>query len=307
MKNPQTHLVLHPPAKVNLVLKVLGRLPNGYHALWSIMQTVGLTDELEIRVSSTFRGVRLECPGCALPHDSNNLVYRAAEAVLERSRSTLGVELILRKRIPLGAGLGGGSSDAAATVLGLNYLLQLGWSMVDMAALGQTLGSDVPFFFQAPSAMVRGCGEDLLPVTIHGKRWIVLVNPGFPISTQEAYQQLDKSRSHMPELSEAYKSFASRREFSWEDILPIMANDFEEVLLDSYPALSEMRSQLVHAGAEMALVSGSGATVFGVFRSEEEALWAKSYMEAKPNWQAWAVSTGISPLLSLASTDLKAS
>ncbi|MEC4675162.1 MAG: 4-(cytidine 5'-diphospho)-2-C-methyl-D-erythritol kinase [Nitrospirota bacterium] len=298
MKNPQTQLVLHPPAKVNLILKVLGRLPNGYHSLWSIMQTVGLTDELEIRVSSNFRGVRLECPGSALPSDSNNLVYRAAEAVLERSRSTIGIELKLSKHIPMGAGLGGGSSDAAATVMGLNYLLRMGWSVAEMTAIGQLLGSDVPFFFQAPSALVRGCGEDLLPVTINGDRWMVLVNPGFPIATQRAYQELDMIRSQEPELSDVYKDFESRREFCWDDIVSIMANDFEDVLMDEFQALGDMRRQLMQAGAEVALLSGSGATVFGVFQSEQDAWRAKSMMDAVPDWQVWVVPTGMSPLLS---------
>ena len=298
MKKLQTQLVLHPPAKVNLILKVLGRLPNGYHSLWSIMHTVGLTDKLEIRVSSTFRGVRLACPGSALSPDSNNLVYRAAEAVLERSRSTIGVDLILHKHIPMGAGLGGGSSDAAATVMGLTYLLQLGWSVAEMTSIGQMLGSDVPFFFHAPSALVRGRGEDLLPVTIHGDRWVVLVNPGFPIVTQQAYHQLDMSRSQEPELLDVYKDFESRPELCWEDIGSIMANDFEDVLLDEYQALGDMRRQLMQAGAEVALLSGSGATVFGVFQSEQDAWHAKSMMDAVPAWQAWVVPTGMSPLLS---------
>ena len=307
MEHHQARLVLHPPAKVNLILKVLDRMPNGYHTLWSLMQTVGLTDELEIRLSSAFHGVRLECPGSMLPPDSNNLVFRAAEGVLERYPSTVGVELILRKHIPMGAGLGGGSSDAAATVMGLNHLLQLGLSVSDMTAIGQTLGSDVPFFFQAPSAVVRGCGEDLLPVTIHGDRWVVLVNPGFPIATQKAYHQLDMSRSQAPELPAVYKNFESSREWDWKEILSSMANDFEEVLFDEYRALGRMKRQLIEAGAEAALVSGSGATVFGLFQSEQDATRAKSTMETVPDWQAWAVPTKTSPLLLPVSPGLAAS
>ena len=240
----------------------------------------------------------MECPGSALSPDPTNLVYRAAEAVLERSGATIGVELILRKHIPMGAGLGGGSSDAAAAVMGLNYLLQSGWSVPEMIAIGQKLGSDVPFFFQAPSVIVRGCGEDLLPVTICGDRWVVLVNPGFPIATQQAYHQLDMSRSQEPELLDVYKDFESRRELSWGEVVSVMANDFEDVLLDEYQALDDMRGQLMQAGAEVALLSGSGATVFGMFQSEEEAGRAKSMMDAVPNWQAWVVPIGRFPLLS---------
>ena len=307
MKNHQRHLILHPPAKVNLILKVLERLPNGYHRLWSVMQTVGLTDELEIRLSSAFQGVRLECPGSELPPDSSNLVFRAAKAVLERSHVTLGVELVLRKYIPMGAGLGGGSSDAAATVLGLNHVLQLGWSVAEMTGIGQTLGSDVPFFFHAPSAIVQGSGEDLLPVTIHGDRWVVLVNPGFSIATKTAYDQLDRSRTQAPELPDVFKNFECRREFDWDDFLPFMANDFEEVLLKEYPALSQVHSQLKRAGAEVTLVSGSGATVFGIFQSEQDALRAKTVMEGMGAWQAWAVPTRMTTLLSPVTPGLTAS
>ena len=176
-----------------------------------------------------------------------------------------------------------------------------------MTAIGQTLGSDVPFFFQAPSAVVRGCGEDLLPVTIHGDRWVVLVNPGFPIATQKAYHQLDMSRSQAPELPAVYKNFESCREWDWKEILSSMANDFEEVLLDEYRALGRMKRQLMEAGAEAALVSGSGATVFGLFQSEQDAIRAKSTMETIPDWQAWAVSTKTSPLLLPVSPGLAAS
>jgi len=264
------------------------------------MQTVGLTDELEICLSSKRPGVRLACPDSLLSPDSTNLVFRAAESVLQRSHSSVGVDLILRKHIPTGAGLGGGSSDAAATIAGLNHLLQLGWTASEMTDIGRGLGSDVPFFFHAPSVIVRGCGENLLPITLQGERWIVLVNPGFPISTQEAYGLLDRKRRKANGFSNPLEHFDLRGEFEWEEVLPLMANDFEQVLLDDYPALGDLRSRLLQAGAEAALVSGSGSTVFGVFQSEPEALRARSLMEAVPGWQAWAVSTKTPALLSAA-------
>ncbi len=150
MSYNQQQLRLYPPAKVNLILRVGECLPNGYHALWSLMQTVGLTDELTIRIDSLFTGIRFECAGLQLSQATDNLVYQAADLVLQKvlknTGSTIGVEISLRKHIPVAAGLGGGSSDAAATIMGLNRVLGCGWSLSEMISLGQQLGSDVPFF-----------------------------------------------------------------------------------------------------------------------------------------------------------------
>ena len=121
--------------------------------------------------------------------------------MLQRSEQKIGLDIVLTKRIPMGAGLGGGSSDAAATIVGLNRLLNLGWSATDMAKVGQALGSDVPFFFFAPSATVTGRGEQVNPIRIAGRRWVVLVSPGFPIETKWAYQQLTSTRSGVQALS----------------------------------------------------------------------------------------------------------
>ena len=146
------------PAKVNLILRVLDRRTDGYHNLWSLMQTVALEDELHIRLQSDTTGVRLRCDDPTLPTDGRNLVARAAGVVLERAGLSVGLDIRIVKRIPVSAGLGGGSSDAAATIVGLNRLLALGWSTSQMAQVGQVLGSDVPFFFlctDGPGARTR--------------------------------------------------------------------------------------------------------------------------------------------------------
>lgn len=138
---------VYAPAKVNLILRVLDRRADGYHNLWSLMHTVGLEDELHMRLDPDATGVQLQCDDPALPTDGRNLVARAAGLVLERAGLSVGLSIRIVKRIPVSAGLGGGSSDAAATIVGLNRLLALGWSASEMARLGQVLGSDVPFFF----------------------------------------------------------------------------------------------------------------------------------------------------------------
>ena len=285
MGNVDRSLLLHPPAKVNLILKIFDRLPNGYHALWSFMQTIGVTDELTVRVTDAFEGIRLDCSEKALSAPTGNLAYRAAELVLRRAGVSMGVDLKLVKGIPVEAGLGGGSSDAAATIMGLNHLLDLGWTNGDMATLGQTLGSDVPFFIEAPTAVIHGWGQRVIPKTLEGVRWIVLVNPGFPINTGQAYRRLDEMRRTVPPLSEALKSFEHAPSVSWSRILARMENDFEPALFGDYPVLADIKNTLLAMGAEGALLSGSGSTLFGVFREQAEAIRAKEVFAGTPKYQ----------------------
>lgn len=285
MGNVDRSLLLHPPAKVNLILKIFDRLSNGYHALWSFMQTIGVADELTVRVTNAFEGVRLDCPEQALPVPGDNLAYRAADLVLRRAGVAMGVDLKLVKRIPVEAGLGGGSSDAAATIMGLNRLLDLGWTNGEMAALGQTLGSDVPFFIEAPTAVVHGWGQRIIRKTLEGVRWVVLVNPGFPINTGQAFRRLDEIRRTVPPLPEGLKSFERAPTVSWSRVLARMENDFEAALFGDYPVLADIKKTLMGMGAEGALLSGSGATVFGVFRGQAEAIRAKEAFAGTPQYR----------------------
>lgn len=268
-------ITVFAPAKVNLVLRILDRRPDGYHNLWSLMQTVRLEDELLISINHTRSTITLHCDEPTLKVDPSNLVYRAAAAALEVSGRTVGLDMVLTKRIPMGSGMGGGSSDAAATIMGLNQLLNLGWSTEKMVHIGQALGSDVPFFFFAPSAIVEGRGERVAPVRIRGNRWVVLVNPGFPVETTWAYQQLAVSRSGVQPLSDVHAGLGKASELSWEAVLQAAENDFEAPAYKAYPALYDIRQRLIAAGAEAALLSGSGATVFGVFRDEARARHAQ--------------------------------
>jgi 4-diphosphocytidyl-2-C-methyl-D-erythritol kinase len=264
-------ITVRAPAKINLVLRILDRRSDGYHNLWSLMQTVRLEDELSMSVNHTNSDIILRCDDPALKTDHSNLVHRAAAAVLERSKHTVGLDIALAKRIPMGAGLGGGSSDAAAMIMGLNRTLKLGWSPEEMAQVGQTLGSDVPFFFFAPSARVAGRGEQVRSVRIAGSRWIVLVNPSFPVETKWAYQQLSESRTGVVPVSLPHEALETEPELSWKQVLEAAENDFETPVFSAYPLLRHIKQQLIAKGAEIALLSGSGATVFGVFRDETSA------------------------------------
>lgn len=282
------------PAKINLVLRILDRRPDGYHNLWSLMQTVQLEDELSIFLSNNHSTINLRCDDPTLKTDSSNLIYRAAVAVLERSGRVIGLDMILAKRIPMGAGLGGGSSDAAATIIGLNQLLNLGWSIEQMADVGQALGSDVPFFFLAPSATVEGRGEKVVPVRIKGgRRWVVLVNPGFPVETKWAYQQLSLTRTGVRPLSDVHRALGKASEPSWEDVLQAADNDFETPVFKAHPTLRGIKQKLLAAGAEAALLSGSGATVFGVFYDETTARQAEIGFRTDPGFKVYIVPTSL--------------
>jgi len=279
------------PAKINLILKVLGRLPNGYHELWSIMQTVDLFDHVSLRIAPSSQGIQLTCQPSRVPQGIDNIVYRAAALVLKKARIDDGVEIQLDKHIPMGAGLGGGSSNAAATIFGLVQLFQLQWSWSEMAVLGAELGSDVPFFFHGPQALIRGWGQEVVPLAISGFRWIVLVNPGFPIETGWAYQQIAQSRTQVPQLSEELLAFHQREVLGFQDILPYIENDFETALFPETPRLSEIKEKLCFLGAEVALLSGSGSTVFGVFSEKQTAVKAKDKMSDDSKFQVFCVPT----------------
>ena len=291
-----TSLTVHAPAKINLILRILDRRPDGYHNLWSVMHTVGLTDEVRIKVASSLPGIRLTCDTDGLSSDQTNLVSKAAAAVLDHARLSVGVDLDLRKRIPMGAGLGGGSSDAAATILGLNQLLRLGWSTAKMAEVGQALGSDVAFFLFAPSAIVCGRGELVRPVTVEGSRWIVLVKPAFGVETQWAYQQLAAVRTAVRPLSEQHAAMDRRNRFRWSDLTAAAENDFEAPVFAKHPLLRHIRRTLLDLGARIALLSGSGATVFGMFDEESAACRAGAHLEGSEGLQVVVVPTCLRPI-----------
>ena len=292
---PDTPVTVHAPAKVNLILRILDRRPDGYHNLWSIMHTVALEDAVTMRASSQ-RGIRLACNVGGLSVDHTNLVWRAASAVLDRAQLSVGVDIELYKRVPMGAGLGGGSSDAAATILGLNQSLQLGWSREKMAEVGQVLGSDVAFFLFAPSAIVSGRGESVRPVTIEGGRWIVLVKPTFEIETKWAYQELAATRAAVRQLSADHGELDRRDRLTWGQVAASVENDFEIPVFTKHPQLGEIKRFLLKRGAQFALLSGSGATVFGLFEEESTARRAGAELAQDAELNLFVVPTCSGPL-----------
>ena len=300
MINPQSspsEITVFAPAKINVVLRILDRRPDGFHNLWSMMQTVALEDEVCIKICADRQDIQLRCDAAQLAADQSNLVYRAAAEVLARARQSIGLDIELRKRIPMGAGLGGGSSDAAATIIGLNRLLRLEWSPTQMADAGQSLGSDVPFFLFAPSAFVAGRGETVRPVVVEGGRWVVLVNPGFGVNTKWAYQELAATRPAVTPLSPVQQNLDRQSQVSWAQLIAAAENDFEAPVFAAHEKLREIKRSLQNYGAEIALLSGSGATVFGVFANEARARQAQAQFANEDSMKVFVVSTCSGPLV----------
>lgn len=278
---PGDRLVLHAPAKINLFLKITGRRPDGYHTLETRMQKLALFDELVLGVSDK-PGVRLRCFGADLPEDSGNIVWRAADFFLQncplcRPDKAAGVDITLNKKIPLAAGLGGGSSDAAACLRGLNTLFASGMSQDQLAAVGLRLGADVPFFLlDSPAALARGIGEILHPVAPLRSARVLLINPGFPLSTKWAYQSFalteKKNAGNLTNPQNAvYEKIVREQHAAPEDWACALVNDLERVSMASFPEIRSIKEELRKAGAFASLMSGSGPTVFGLFTEHSKA------------------------------------
>ncbi len=269
--------------KVNLLLNILGQNPDGYHELETVLQPVALYDKLTFQ--SAAAGVELSCDHPELPCDSSNLVHRAAASFLQKAAVTGGVRIHLEKRIPMAAGLGGGSGNAAATLVGLNELFGNPLDREQVAALAAALGSDVPFFLQSRPALATGRGEKIALLervpALEGCCFL-LVNPGFGISTAWAYQQL----SRFPSLLHGRPGRAAGLVAALERSDPraaadLVFNSLEGPALRKYPILGLYQDFLRGSGAVTALMSGSGSTTFGLFEKQSAAQEVVEKMKAR--------------------------
>ena len=275
-------------AKINLALQVLGRRADGFHEIRTVLQTIDLADELELRAAN---GLKLRTAGSAalesLPHEKN-LVWRAASELAARHAPGRGADIVLHKRIPLGAGLGGGSSNAAAALLGLSRLWELGLGPEELSALAAGLGSDVPFFLEGGTALGVGRGEEIYALPDADAPPVVVVFPGVAVSTAEAYRALDlelTSQRNANRIQRFCSRLASRSGFLTE-----IFNDFESSILPAHAAILEAKSFLERSGATAALLCGSGSSVFGFFPEEESAL-AASRVAVRDSWRVFPAKT----------------
>jgi 4-diphosphocytidyl-2-C-methyl-D-erythritol kinase len=269
------------PAKINVYLRIVGQRPDGYHLLDSLMVPVSLCDEIHLAIAPRGHDARsgtarivVTCDHPTVPGDETNLAYKAAALLCQEAGIQARITVNLQKRIPAGAGLGGGSSDAAAVLKGLNTLLALGCTDAQLGALAVRLGADVPFFIPCCPARAQGIGEILTPVPVLQARWLVLVVPPFGVSTPWAYQRFDT----LPQPEHAVASMVPPWSTGQWPTPACWVNDLERAVIPAYPQIGAIKQRLLHLGAEGALMSGSGSAVFGVFATPTAAQQAQEML-----------------------------
>jgi len=276
-------LKLQAPAKVNYRLDVLGKRADGYHDLRMVMQRVDLCDEIGIALTD-LPGIRVVCGSKGVPDGPGNIAWRAADALVKLSGREVGIDISIDKKIPVAAGLGGGSSDAATVLMGVNELLELGLSDERLMEIGVKLGADVPFFIFKKPALAEGIGDRLTALEQIPHLWVVLVNPGIHVSTAWVYQNLLlTSKASIAIIPGSYGSLS--------EVCDLLSNDLEPVTCAKFPLLNELKDLLIAAGASGSLMSGSGSTVFGLFAEETAARQAAAEIAKARGWFAVAVET----------------
>ena len=277
------------PAKVNLFLYVLGRRPDGYHDLFSLMCRIGLYDEIILNPTSA--DISLACSDPALPVDDGNLALRAARRYVEACGRSGGVEIHLTKRIPVAAGLGGGSSNAASVLLGLNYLHGHRLPREELMRIGRSLGADVPFFiFQSP-ALACGIGDELEAYQGLSPWQVLIVCPPFPVSTRMVYQNLNLQLTNC----QKQPTKAHLKQTAFNPSLHLY-NDLEAVTLALHPELAGIKDHLRAQGAVGALMSGSGPSVFGLFPDAAAACRAAAALPPDRGWRQFSADLLTGPV-----------
>ncbi|MCM1156230.1 MAG: 4-(cytidine 5'-diphospho)-2-C-methyl-D-erythritol kinase [Roseburia sp.] len=255
-------------AKINLGLDVLRRREDGYHELKMVMQTVDICDTLTF-MKKEEPGVVLKTDRDGLSTGSDNLICRAADMLLEKAHVAQGVEIFLQKRIPIAAGMAGGSTDAAATFLGLNELFGLGYSLEELQAMGVTLGADIPYCLMGGTALAEGIGEVLSRLPAPPQSVLLIAKPDCGVSSKFVYENLHvDTLTYHPDID---GMIGALKEGSLDGITDRLGNVLETVTVKEYPVIEKIKNLMKAAGAQGALMSGSGPTVFGIFREEKPA------------------------------------
>ena len=274
---------LFAPAKVNLNLRITGRRDDGYHLLDSLMIPISLGDEVEISLAEgPPRSLTLSADAPDVPLGEENTVHRAAQAFYERTGRREPVAVRIQKRIPIGAGLGGGSTDAAAALRGMNDLLGAGLTVDDLMALALSVGADVPFFIRSEAARVRGIGERLSPAGPLPRLWLVVLFPGFGVSTAWVYRNFRFKLTKSSNNNNLIQNLDTPHE-----VAQVMVNDLETVTLGRYPRIALLKNRLDEQGAIGSLMSGSGSAVFGLFAGEADAKRAFAGFEGEKDVRAY--------------------
>lgn len=278
-KKNKIALLLRAPAKINWFLLVLGKRGDGYHNIMSLMQCIRLYDDLIFEHADS-----IEVESDLNIPVKDNLVYKAASLLKHYTSYRKGIKITLKKSIPIGAGLGGGSSDAAYTLSGLNMLWGLGLNNRDLSSIGAEIGSDVPFFLNSSVAIVEGRGEKVSPLKIDSSIDILLVKPFISISSAWAYAYFDRlNTGELTKKTVDIKLFCQaieKKDFA--SLGTMLNNDLEKGVREKYPVVDKIKKSMLENGAVISAMSGSGPTVFGIFESKHTAKKAAKAM--KPHW-----------------------
>jgi len=277
---------LRTVSKVNLSLRILGLLPDGRHELATWFQAIDYGDELELERSGP---LSLECDDLELGPQEENLAWKAADLVRRRSGTSMGATIRLSKKVPYGAGLGGGSGDAAAVLVACNLLWDLGWAAEELEALGRDLGADVPFLIRGGAAWATGAGDKLEPCPGLDRSVQVLVaTPPVAVPTGWAYRTWDEMHPHPLQDGGGMTNFPAlhcQGLFRSEELRGRLSNDFEDVVYPRFPEVERLRREIAEAGAAAALLSGSGSSVFGLFPQGKIPALPGDWVERGVRWR----------------------
>lgn len=279
-------VTLLSPAKINLTLEILGVRVDGYHEIRSIIQPIDLFDEVNIDVQKG-SGIELESRGIPIPLDKTNLAWRAAELFLEKSGLKHKIRILIKKCIPSGAGLGGGSGNAAAVLIGLNRITRT-FSEQELLNIAPALGADVPFFIRSQTAIIEGIGEKLNTLRNFPILHYVILCPNIHSSTEEVYKKWDQlnntDQKKKGPIDESVKQFSNRSK-----LLPLQ-NDLEKAAVSLHPEIKAYKQILESLGLETVLMTGSGSAVYAAFRSQDEAYEIYEYLITSPTFQVFLAS-----------------
>ena len=274
------------PAKINLTLEIIRKMSNGFHELRTIMvKLFNLKDELEFKIKSGTTKIRVTCDNPEIPSDEGNICYKAAKVFLDALNKEAEISIKIKKRIPVGAGLGGGSSNAASTFLVLNEYFKKPFTKKKLIVLASKVGKDVPFFFSSKNgALIKGTGEIIEKSFNFKTGYFLLVNPGINVSTKDAFGKISErlkqlNRQGRNDVSDKMLKVIKRTIEG--TVVNYFHNDFEVSIEKIHPVISELKKSLLNFGAKGSLMSGSGSTVFGWFENKKEALKARKMMKNK--------------------------
>ncbi len=273
-------LTLKAPAKINLYLDILGRRKDNYHQIESVIQSISLYDTLHF--DKIKREIEIICDHPFISNKENNLIYKAAQLFFNLTNLAPGVKITVQKKIPIGAGLGGGSSDAATTLLGLNLFFKTKIPLFDFMKCSSQIGADVPFCLRKGTALIRGIGNEVYPLPSLEEGWIVLVYPDIHISTAWVYERISrkltnknlKTKLNIPDLIKRTKS---KKLHAMGDLL---YNKLEEVVIKEFPLIKTIKEKFRKNGAKNILMSGSGSTLFTLVENAKDANKMADYMRS---------------------------